>query len=61
MWPCRRAAVDGQTYQAMVELHRIRRRFDLAWLKFELQRDGVAARRALQAELRQLSEQERKP
>jgi hypothetical protein len=46
------------TYQVMVDLHAIRRRFDLAHFKFELRRDGADARRALLADLRKLHEQD---
>jgi hypothetical protein len=50
----RQATPDGGVYWAMVELHRIRRRFDVAQLKFELRRDGADARRVLRAELDKL-------
>jgi hypothetical protein len=43
--------VGGADYRALVELHRIRRRFDVAQLNSELRRDGADVRRALRAEL----------
>ena len=47
----RQSTPDGGVYRAMVDLHRIRRRFDVAQLKFESRRDGADARRELRAEL----------
>lgn len=47
----RRMAPDAHLYRAMVGLHRIRCRFDMAQLKNELRRDAADARRALRAEL----------
>jgi hypothetical protein len=49
---------NPRIYQVMVELHAIRRRFDLAQHKFELRQDAAYARRALQTDLRRLSERE---
>jgi hypothetical protein len=53
-WRNQQSTPDRRSYQAMVELHRIRRRFDVAQLKSELRRDGADARRALRAELDKL-------
>jgi hypothetical protein len=47
-------APDRLDYQAMVELHRIRRRFHVAQLKSELRADAADARRALRAALHKL-------
>jgi predicted transcriptional regulator len=54
MWLSKRPSADVQTYRTLVELHRIRRRFDVAQLKSELRRDAADARRALRAELARL-------
>jgi hypothetical protein len=48
--------VDSRAYQVLVELHAIRRRFQLAEHRFELRRDAAHARRALQADLHKLDE-----
>lgn len=51
----RRPRQHGQAvYDALVELHRVRRRFDVARLKHELRREALHTRRELDAELRQL-------
>jgi hypothetical protein len=50
----RQAAPDRLDYQVMVELHRIRRRFDVALLKSEIRADAADARRALRAALHKL-------
>jgi hypothetical protein len=47
-------APERLDYQVMVELHRIRRRFDVALLKSELRADAADARRALRAALHKL-------
>jgi hypothetical protein len=54
-----RPEIDRLTYQTMVDLHAIHRRFDLGWFKFELRRDAADAQRELRAELRKLEERER--
>jgi hypothetical protein len=51
------APPDRRTYETLVELHRIRRRFDVAQLKSELRRDGADARRVLRAELDELDDE----
>jgi hypothetical protein len=48
------ASLDGRTYQAMVELHRIRQRQEVTQLKSDIRRDGAQARRALRDDLRRL-------
>jgi hypothetical protein len=47
-------SLDPRTYQVLVDLHAIRRRFDVALFKFQLGRDMADARRRLDAELEQL-------
>jgi hypothetical protein len=54
----RRGKPDKRAYQVLVDLHAIRRRFDLAQFKFELRRDAADARRALRADLRKLSKRD---
>jgi hypothetical protein len=49
---------DELDYRGMVELHAIRRRFDLARFRVELGRDAADARRGLRDELRRLDERE---
>lgn len=46
-------------YRTMVELHAIRRRFDVAWFKLALKRDVADARRRLHAELDEIDRRER--
>jgi hypothetical protein len=48
------------SHRVMVDLHAIRRRFDLARFKFDVRRDAADARRELRAELRRLDERERR-
>lgn len=48
--------VDRATYDAIVGLHRVRRRLDVAQLKHEIRRESLRTRRAINAELRQLDE-----
>ena len=50
----RQSTPDRLDYQAMVELHRIRRRFDVAQLKSEIRADAADARRVLRAALHKL-------
>jgi hypothetical protein len=57
---CGRGQPDASDYRADVELHRIRRRLEVAQLRFELRRDGADARRALRADLRGLAERDRR-
>ncbi len=52
----RQPHLDSRAYRVLVELHAIRRRFELAEHRFELRRDAAHARRALQADLRRLDE-----
>jgi hypothetical protein len=55
-WRKRRRSVslDPRQYQVRVDLHTIRRRFDLALFKLHLERDMAEARRRLEAELAEL-------
>jgi len=46
-------------YRTMVELHTIRRRFDVAWFKLALKRDVADAQLRLCAELDELERRER--
>jgi len=46
-----RPEADQNTYQAIVGLHTIRRRLEVAQVKTELRRDAAQARRELRAEL----------
>jgi hypothetical protein len=50
----RQSTPEPLDYQTLVELHRIRRRFDVAQLKSELRRNAADARRALRTELDKL-------
>ncbi|HEY4812690.1 MAG TPA: hypothetical protein VIH71_16710 [Solirubrobacteraceae bacterium] len=50
----RQSEPDPLDYQAMVELHRIRRRFDVALLRSEIRADAADARRVLRDALRKL-------
>jgi len=56
-WRTRRRSVslDPRTYQVLVDLHTIRRRFDVALFTFQLGRDMAEARRRLDAELDELA------
>lgn len=55
----RQRELSPADYQVMVELHTIRRRFDLALFKLELKRKAAEARRNLRAELHELDQRER--
>ncbi len=50
---------DEGTYQVMVALHAVRRRFDVSQFKVELRRDAADRRRQLRDELNELDKQER--
>lgn len=50
---------DKVSYRVLVDLHAIRRCFDLARYKFDVRRDAADARCELHAELRKLDERER--
>jgi hypothetical protein len=52
---------DEGTYQVMVGLHLIRRRFDVSQFKVELRRDAADRRRQLRDELNELHKRERQP
>jgi hypothetical protein len=52
---------DEGDYQAMVELHRIRRRFDVSQFKSEVRRDAADARRELRDELSEMDRRGRQP
>jgi len=52
---------DEGTYQAMVELHGIRRRLDVSQFKGEVRRDAADLRRELRGELSELDRRERQP
>lgn len=60
-WHKRRRSVslDPRQYQVLVDLHTIRRRFDVALFKFQLGRDMSDARRRLHAELDEMDRWER--
>ena len=48
---CDRSPKSAASYETMVELHAVRRLFDVAQVKSELKRDAADARRELRAEL----------
>lgn len=48
---CARSQKSVTRYETMVELHAVRRRFDVAQVKSELRRDAATARRELRDEL----------
>jgi hypothetical protein len=50
---------DKVSYRVLVDLHAIRRRFDLARFKADVRRDGADARRELRAELERLDKRRR--
>ena len=47
------------SYRAMVDLHAIRRRLEVAQFKSEVRRDAASARRSLREDLRRLHDRER--
>lgn len=49
-----RRRLNVTDYRTMVELHAIRRRFDVTWFKLALKRDMADARRALHTEMDEL-------
>jgi uncharacterized membrane protein (DUF106 family) len=48
---CARSQTGVTSYETMVELHAVQRRFDVAQTKAELRRDAADARRCLRDEL----------
>jgi hypothetical protein len=50
---------NPRIYQVMVELHAIRRRFDLSQFRVEVKRDATHAWRELRNELNELDKRER--
>jgi hypothetical protein len=59
VWHQERRPAKPTVDQVTVELHAIRRRFDVAWFRFQLGRDAADARRRLDAELRMMEDRER--
>jgi hypothetical protein len=55
----RYSELDDNTYRALVDLHAIRRRIDVARFKADLRRDAAHHRRALRRELEDLDRQDR--
>ena len=57
---CARSQTGVTSYETMVELHAVRRRFAVARTKFELWRDAADARRELRDALNGLEQRRRR-
>lgn len=59
LWKSSRSQSDAASYQVVVGLHMIRRRFDVFQFRVETRRDAAHVKRQLRDELRDLNKRER--